>query len=150
MSQYQKGRTNLDFTEATDSERQWHQLGQMQVCPSLQTDNHTITPPLMFLQAGCASCRPTNSVKALKGLFVDNKLKLICLLTFQQLVTVSARQTQVILLICILEYKSLRRMGRMTRSTILLVTSPYVHRFLKQIVTSKLNDKFVMKQLTTT
>ena len=33
---------------------------------SLQIDNHTSTPPLSFLQAGCPSCRPTNSVKALK------------------------------------------------------------------------------------
>jgi len=40
----------------------------MQVCTSLQTDNHTSTPPLSFLQAGCPSCRPTNSVKALKAL----------------------------------------------------------------------------------
>ena len=39
----------------------------MQVCTSLQTDNHTSTPPLSFLQAGCSSCRPTNSVKALKA-----------------------------------------------------------------------------------
>jgi len=37
---YQKGKTNLDFTEARDSEWQWHQLGHMQVCTSLQTDNH--------------------------------------------------------------------------------------------------------------
>ena len=37
----------------------------MQVCNSLQTDNHASTPPLSFLQAGCPSCRPTNSVKAL-------------------------------------------------------------------------------------
>jgi len=37
----------------------------MQVCISLQTDNHASTPPLSFLQAGCPSCRPTNSVKAL-------------------------------------------------------------------------------------
>ena len=35
---------------------------------SLQTDNHASTPPLSFLQAGCPSCRPTNSVKALKAL----------------------------------------------------------------------------------
>jgi len=28
VSQYQKGKTNLDFTEARDSEWQWHQLGQ--------------------------------------------------------------------------------------------------------------------------
>ena len=27
LSQYQKGKTNLDFTEARDSEWQWHQLG---------------------------------------------------------------------------------------------------------------------------
>ena len=67
MSRYQKGKTNLDFTEARDSEWQWHQLGHMQVCTSLQTDNHTSTPPLSFLQAGCPSCRPTNSVKALKA-----------------------------------------------------------------------------------
>jgi len=38
----------------------------MHVCTSLQTDNHASTPPLSFLQAGCPSCRPTNSVKALK------------------------------------------------------------------------------------
>ena len=37
----------------------------MQVYTSLQTDNHASTPSLSFLQAGCPSCRPTNSVKAL-------------------------------------------------------------------------------------
>ena len=46
VNRYQKGKTNLDFTEATDSEWQWHQLGHMQVCTSLQTDNHATTPPL--------------------------------------------------------------------------------------------------------
>jgi len=66
VSRYQKGKTNLDFTEARDSEWQWHQLDCMQVCTSLQTDNHASTPPLRFLQAGCPSCRPTNSIKALK------------------------------------------------------------------------------------
>jgi len=39
----------------------------MQVCTSLQTDNHTSTPPLSFLQAGCPSCHPANSIKALKA-----------------------------------------------------------------------------------
>jgi len=48
-------KTNLDFTEARDSAWQWHQLSHMQVCTSLQTDNHTSTPPLSFLQAGCPS-----------------------------------------------------------------------------------------------
>jgi len=70
VSRYQKGKTNLDFTKASDSEWQWHPLGHMQVCSSLQTDNHTSTPPLCFLHAGCPSCRPTNSVKALKALEV--------------------------------------------------------------------------------
>ena len=46
VSQCQKGKTSLDFTEARDSEWQWHQLGHMQVCTLLQTDNHTSTPPL--------------------------------------------------------------------------------------------------------
>jgi len=45
---YQKSKTNLDFTEARDSEWQWHQLGHMQVCTSLQADNHASIPPLSF------------------------------------------------------------------------------------------------------
>jgi len=67
VSWYQKVKTNLDFTEARDSEWQWYQLGNMQVCTLLQTDNVS-NPLLSFLQAGCPSCRPTNSIKALKGL----------------------------------------------------------------------------------
>ena len=65
VSRYQKGKTNMNIAGARDSEWQWHQLGHMQICTSLQTDNHASTPPLSFLQAGCPSCRPTNSVKAL-------------------------------------------------------------------------------------
>jgi len=65
VGQYQKGKTNLDFAGARDSEWQWHQLGHMQVCTSLQTDNHA-PHHSVFLRAGCPSCRPTNSVKALK------------------------------------------------------------------------------------
>jgi len=47
----------------------------MQVCTSLQTDNHANTSPLSFLQAGCPSCRPTNSVKALKADKAELELK---------------------------------------------------------------------------
>jgi len=74
VGRYQKGKTNLDFTEARDSEWQWHQLGHMQVCTSLQTDKHASTSPLSYLQAECPSCRPANSVKALKvtGKFATN------------------------------------------------------------------------------
>jgi len=69
VSRYQKGKNNLDFKEARDSEWQWHQLGRMQVCTLLQTDNHASTSLLSFLQVGCPSCRPTNSVKALKAAY---------------------------------------------------------------------------------
>jgi len=44
VSQNQSG-----FTEARDSEWQWHQLGHMQVCTLIQTDNHASTPPFSFL-----------------------------------------------------------------------------------------------------
>ena len=68
VSRYQKGETNLDFTEARDSEWQWHQLGQS------APRSRQITMPAphhCFLQAGCPSCHPTNSVKALKALLYD-------------------------------------------------------------------------------
>ena len=66
VSRYQKGKTNLDFTEARDSEWQWHQLGHMQVAPSSRQITTPVPHHSVFLQAGCPSCRPTNSVKALK------------------------------------------------------------------------------------
>ena len=50
LSRYQKGETNLDSTEAKDSEWQWHQLDHMQVCTLLQTDNHASTTPLVRIQ----------------------------------------------------------------------------------------------------
>ena len=68
VSRHHKGKTNLDLTGARDSEWQRHLLGHMQVCTLLQTDNNASTPLLSFLQAGCPSCRPTNSVKALKAM----------------------------------------------------------------------------------
>jgi len=45
VSQYQKGKTNLDFTEKRENERQWHLLGYMQVCPR----SVTMPAPLLFL-----------------------------------------------------------------------------------------------------
>jgi len=55
VSRYLKGKTNLDFTEARDSEWQWHQLDHMQVCTSLQTDNRASTPSLSFFTGLCPS-----------------------------------------------------------------------------------------------
>ena len=45
----------------------WSKTQWVEACTSLQTDNHASTPPLSVLQAGCPSCRPTNSVKTLKA-----------------------------------------------------------------------------------
>jgi len=53
-------------------EWQPYQLGHMQICTLTQTDNHASTPPLSFLQAGCPSCCPTNSIKALKASYYYN------------------------------------------------------------------------------
>jgi len=54
--------TNLDFTEARDSEWQWHQLDHMQVCTSLQTDNHASTPLLSFYRPDALpAAQPTAS-----------------------------------------------------------------------------------------
>jgi len=65
----QKDKTNQDFTEGRGSEWkwQWHQQDHMQVCTSLQTNNHASTLSLSFSQAGCSSCHTTNSVEALKA-----------------------------------------------------------------------------------
>ena len=50
VSRYQKSKTNLDYTEARDSEWQWYQLDHMQVCISLQTDNRSVfTGRMLFL-----------------------------------------------------------------------------------------------------
>jgi len=62
VSQYQKGKTNLDFTEARDSE--WHQLDRLHLAADRQPRQQ---PTTLFLQAGFPSCHPTNSVKALKA-----------------------------------------------------------------------------------
>jgi len=58
---------NFQSTQSQgDSEWQWHLLGYMQVCTSSQTTTPT-SHHSVFLRARCPSCRPTNSVKALKA-----------------------------------------------------------------------------------
>ena len=58
VSRYQKGKTNLDFTEARDSEWQWHQLGHMQICTLLLTDSHATPHHSVF--AGRMPFQPPN------------------------------------------------------------------------------------------
>jgi len=62
VSQYQKGKTNLDFTEARDSEWQWHQLSHM------QTDNHASTPPLGFVTGQVPFLPPNQQRQSTEGI----------------------------------------------------------------------------------
>ena len=67
VGRYQKGKTNLDFTEARDSEWQWHQLDHMQVCISLQTDNNASTPPLNFFTGRMPFLPPNQQRQSTEG-----------------------------------------------------------------------------------
>ena len=67
VSRYQKSKTNLDFTEASDSEWQWHQLGCMQVCTSLQTASHASTPPLSFFTGRMPFLMPNQQHQSTEG-----------------------------------------------------------------------------------
>jgi len=67
VSRYQKSKTNPDFTEARDSEWQWHQLGRVQVYTSLQTDNHTSTPPLCFFTGRMPFLPPNRQRQSTEG-----------------------------------------------------------------------------------
>jgi len=58
--QNHSGKANLDLLE------QWHQLGDMQICTLLQTNNNASTPPLSSLHARCPSCHPTTASKHLR------------------------------------------------------------------------------------
>jgi len=77
VSRYQKGKTNLDFTEARDSEWQWHQLGHMQVCTSLQTDNHASTPPLSFFTGWMPFLPPNQQRQSTEGSLLFTELYII-------------------------------------------------------------------------
>ena len=67
VSRYQKGKTNLDFSEVRDGEWQRHQLGHMQVCTSLQTDNHASTPPLSFFAGRMPFLPPNQQRQSTEG-----------------------------------------------------------------------------------
>ena len=70
VSRYQKGKTNLDFTEARDSDWQWHQLGCTQVCTSLQTDNHASTQPLSFFTGRMPFLPPNQQCQSTEGKYI--------------------------------------------------------------------------------
>jgi len=69
VSRYQKGKINLDFTEPRDSEWQWHQLGHMQVCTLLQTENHPTTqhPTTQFFTGRMPLLPPNQQRQSTEG-----------------------------------------------------------------------------------
>jgi len=79
VSKYQKGKTNLVFTEARDSEWQWHKLYHMQVCTSPQTDNHasTITPPVSFFTDRMSFLPPNQQRQSTEGIKACSKQLII-------------------------------------------------------------------------
>jgi len=92
VSRYQIGETNLDFTEARDSEWQWHQLGRMQVCTSLQTDDHASTPPLSFFTGRMPFLPPNQQCQSTEGDYCPP----YDLFTTQSVVTNSGQNTTVL------------------------------------------------------
>jgi len=74
VSRYQKGKTNLDFTEARDNEWQWHQLGHMQICTSLQTNNHASTPHSVFFTGRMPFLPPNQQHQSTEGNFCTKSL----------------------------------------------------------------------------
>jgi len=56
------------ITEARDSEWQWHQLDRMQVCTSLQTDNHANTPSLSFFTGWMPFLPPNQQCQITEGI----------------------------------------------------------------------------------
>jgi len=70
VSRYQKGKhiwILLKQETVSGSGISWS------ICKS--APDHTSTPTLSFLQAGCPSCHPTNSVKALKTIALNTPLR---------------------------------------------------------------------------
>ena len=72
VSRYQKGKTNLDFTGARDSEWQWYQLGHMEVYTLLQTDNHASTSLLKFFTGWMPFLPPNQQCQSTEGTCLKN------------------------------------------------------------------------------
>jgi len=66
VSRYQRGKTNLDFTEAGDSEWQWHQLGHMQSAPSSRQIT-TPAPTTQFFPGRMPFLPPNQQCQSTEG-----------------------------------------------------------------------------------
>ena len=74
VRRYEKGKTNVDFNEARDIEWHWHQLSHMQVCISLQIDNHASAPPLSFFTGRMPFLPPNQQRQSTEGKSTEGKI----------------------------------------------------------------------------
>jgi len=70
VGQYQKGKTSLDFTEARDSEWQWHQLGRMK-STLLLTYSHASTSPLSLFTGRMPFLPPNQQHQSTEGISTE-------------------------------------------------------------------------------
>jgi len=73
VSRYQKGKTNLDFTEARDSEWQQHQLGRMQVAPRSRQITHQYHTTLKFFTGRMPFLPPNQQRQSTDGKSIEGK-----------------------------------------------------------------------------
>jgi len=85
VGQYQKGKTNLDFTEARDSEWQWHQLG---ICKSAPRSRQITTPaPLSFFTGRMPFLPPNQQRQSTEGsLLLQSKVATLTRVTNERIV----------------------------------------------------------------
>jgi len=78
VSRYKKGKTNLDLNETRDDGVLGCSGISWTMCKQSALRSREITTPTphitQFLQAGCSSWCPTNSVEALKAISLPNLL----------------------------------------------------------------------------
>jgi len=80
VSQHQKRRTILDLLEQEKVSGGGITWAICKSAPRLRQITMP-TPTTQFLQAGCPSCRPTNSVKALKAIMKTKPTKINTLIS---------------------------------------------------------------------
>ena len=83
VSRYQKGKTNLDFTGARDSEWQWHQLG---ICKSAPRSRQITTPAphhsVFYRPDALPAAQPTASKHWSTEFWLFSNIKMFRLLSF--------------------------------------------------------------------
>ena len=87
VCQHQKGKPFWILMKLRMMGWHWHQLYHMQIIFTLlKTYNHASPSPLSFLRAGCSSCCPSTSVRALKAVFQTRVVYVVQVITLKLIV----------------------------------------------------------------